>query len=482
MRTLRQEGFEALWAGGCVRDQVLGTTPKDYDIASTATPDDVIRIFGRRRTVAVGASFGVVMVLGPDRSAGQIEVATFRIDGEYLDGRRPGSVIFCRPEEDAKRRDFTINGMFFDPLDHTLIDYVGGREDLALGIVRAIGDPVARFTEDKLRMLRAIRFTATFGFILDEATADAVYQLRQQLNQVSAERIAQELKRMLSHASRAHAFRLLQQTGLLPEALPELYRGNYGSTNEVILTIVGQTLTPLKSEQFEPAMALILRSLCHAGKGEPGGVSLMSLGLESSRHFPSAVALKIAENADGTRSVPATIDVNQVPFGASQRTLPSPTPKSMYPGTGGKPTAAAASVCRRLKLSNEETECICWLVESLPVLDDIRSRPLRIRKPLLAHPHFELLLQMSAAVAAAENRPATDVEFCRDYMSTLHGDELCPPPLVDGQDLIALNVPQGPAFRILLSTIRDEQLDEILTTRITALERLLELVNASTVG
>ena len=438
VRTLRQEGFEALWAGGCVRDQVLGTTPKDYDIASTATPDDVIRIFGRRRTVAVGASFGVVMLLGPDRSAGQIEVATFRIDGEYLDGRRPGSVIFCRPEEDAKRRDFTINGMFFDPLDHTLIDYVGGREDLALGIVRAIGDPVARFTEDKLRMLRAIRFTATFGFILDEATADAVYQLRQQLNQVSAERIAQELKRMLSHASRAHSFRLLQQTGLLPEVLPELYRDNVDSADEMVLTIVGQALTHLKSEQFEPAMALILQSLCHAGKGEPGGVSL--------------------------------------------RTRPSPIPKSVYPGTGGKPTAAVASACRRLKLSNEETECVCWLVQSLPVLDDIRSRPLRIRKPLLAHPHFELLLQMSAAVAAAENRPATDVEFCRDYMSTLHGDELCPPPLVDGQDLIALNVPQGPAFRILLSTIRDEQLDEILTTSITALERLLELVNASTVG
>ena len=415
VRRLRQEGFESLWAGGCVRDQILGKSPKDYDVASTATPDDVIRIFGRRRTVAVGASFGVVMVLGPDKSAGQIEVATFRSDGEYLDGRRPSSVVFCRPEEDARRRDFTINGMFFDPIEEKLIDYVGGRDDLALGIVRAIGDPVARFTEDKLRMLRAVRFTATFGFTLDEATADAVCQLRQQLNQVSTERIAQELKRMLSHASREHSFRLLQQTGLLPEVLPELRHVNSHSTDEAELTFIRLSLLHLKSEQFEPALALILESLRH-------------------------------------------------------------------PGAGRQSTAPIESVCRRLKLSNEETTCVCWLVESLPVLDAIRKRPLHVRKPLLAHPNSELLLQTSAALAAAGNRPATDVEFCRHYLSTLQGDELSPTPLVDGQDLMALNVPQGPAFRILLTTIRNEQLDEILANRTDALDRLRELVNASTVG
>jgi len=205
------------------------------------------------------------------------------------------------------------------------------------------------------------------------------------------------------------------QTGLLPEVLPELYHDSNPSADEARLTLIGQSLQSLTSESFEPALALILRSLRH-------------------------------------------------------------------PGTGKKSVAAVESVCHRLKLSNEETACVCWLVESLPILDDIRSRPLHVRKPLLAHPHIEHLLQMSAAIAAAENRPATDVAFCRDYISTLHGDELCPPPLVDGQDVMALNVPQGPAFRILLSTIRDEQLDEILTTRIVALERLRELVNAGTVG
>ena len=422
VRTLRQEGFQALWAGGCVRDQLLGKSPKDYDIASTATPDDVIRIFGRR-TVAVGASFGVVMVLGPCKSAGQIEVATFRSDGEYLDGRRPSSVQFCRPEEDANRRDFTINGMFFDPIDGTLIDYVGGQDDLAAGIVRAIGDPIARFTEDKLRMLRAVRFTATFGFALDTATAAAVHQLREQICQVSEERITQELKRMLSHSTRERSFRLLHSTGLMAEVLPELFRPTCyvtgGSVSAGIQpsgsamqasawTPAAPQLQHLESDEFEPAFALILRPL----------------------HDPCAA---------------------------------------------GKSPAAIESVCRRLKLSNEETECVCWLVESLPVLDNIRSRPLHVRKPLLAHPHAERLFRISAAIAAAENRPAIDVEFCREYISTVNPEDLSPPPLVNGQDLIAANVPQGPAFRILLTAIRNEQLDEILTTRSAALNRLREL-------
>ena len=412
VRTLRQEGFEALWAGGCVRDQLLGKSPKDYDIASTATPDDVIRIFGRRRTVAVGASFGVVMVLGLDKAAGQIEVATFRSDGAYLDGRRPSSVSFCRPEEDAKRRDFTINGMFFDPIEETLIDYVGGREDLAAGIVRAIGDPVSRFTEDKLRMLRAVRFTATFGFTLDAPTAAAVHTLRQQICQVSEERIAQELKRMLSHSSRELSFRLLHHTGLLAEILPELFDITRNVADAAALKTIGRQLRHLKSEEFETAFALIL-------------CPLRDTGVEK------------------------------------------------------RSTAAMEAVCRRLKLSNEETECVCWLAEWLPVLNDICGRPLHVRKPLLAHPYAERLLQIAAAIAAAENRPAFDVEFCREYLSMVTREDLSPPSFVNGQDLMALNVPQGPLFRVLLATIRNEQLDEILTTRDTALDRLKALIAES---
>lgn len=415
VRRLRNEGHEALWAGGCVRDQLLGKLPKDYDVASTATPDEVIQIFGRRRTVSVGASFGVVMVLGPDKAAGQIEVATFRSDGEYLDGRRPSSVSFCRPEEDARRRDFTINGMFFDPLEEKFIDYVGGLDDLAAGIVRAIGDPVARFTEDKLRMLRAVRFTATLGFALDAATADAVHQLRHQIRQVSEERVTQELKRMLSHSSRELSLRLLNESGLLAEILPELF-GTAGSTADSanIATICRQ-LKFLESDEFETAWMLVLLPL--------------------------------------------------------QQT-----------NVSGKSTGEIDAACRRLKLSNEETECICWLTEALSILDGIRIRPLHVRKPLLAHPYSERLLHASTAIAAADGRSAGDVQFCRDYLSMINREDLCPAPFVNGQDLMALNVPQGPEFRVLLTEIRNEQLDEILTTRTAALERLRELVNARTVG
>src|SRR5690349_3855336 len=161
-RRLRERGYESLWAGGCVRDQLLGLTPKDYDVATNATPEQVRDLFGHRKTIAIGAAFGVISVIGP-RPAGQIDVATFRRDSDTSDGRRPDAVTFTNAEEDARRRDFTINGLFFDPIDERVIDYVGGQEDLKRGVMRAIGEPAQRFDEDKLRMLRAVRFTATLG-------------------------------------------------------------------------------------------------------------------------------------------------------------------------------------------------------------------------------------------------------------------------------------------------------------------------------
>ena len=222
VRQLKDAGFIALWAGGCVRDHLLGKTPKDYDVATSARPEQVREVFGNRRTLSVGESFGVIVVLPPNREAGQVEVATFRTDGCYVDGRRPESVAFSTPEQDAQRRDFTINGMFYDPTEQRVLDYVGGERDLAAGIVRAIGDPQARMTEDKLRLLRAVRFAATFQFQLDPVTADAIRQMAGQLNVVSAERIAQELRRMLVDPHRERAIELCEDVGLLPEVLPEL--------------------------------------------------------------------------------------------------------------------------------------------------------------------------------------------------------------------------------------------------------------------
>ena len=217
---LRAAGYEALWAGGCVRDQLLEREPKDYDVATSATPEQVRDVFGRRRTLAIGAAFGVITVPGKGNE-GQVEVATFRQDATYSDGRHPDSVKFSSAKEDAQRRDFTINGLFFDPLEDRVIDYVGGQDDLSKKVVRAIGDPDQRIGEDKLRMLRAVRFAATYDFELDAGTASAIRQRASEMTVVSAERIAEELRRMLSHPDRARAVSLLEAVDLLGVILPE---------------------------------------------------------------------------------------------------------------------------------------------------------------------------------------------------------------------------------------------------------------------
>jgi tRNA nucleotidyltransferase/poly(A) polymerase len=218
---LQAAGFTAFWAGGCVRDDLLGRTPADYDVATSAHPNEVRGVFGRRRTLAVGAAFGVITVLGPPE-AGQVEVATFRTDEAYTDGRHPAGVVFSSPEFDAHRRDFTINGLFLDPTTGDVHDYVNGRADLAAGIVRAIGVPAMRFGEDHLRMLRAVRFAAAFGFALDPETRAAVEAMRHLVTSVSAERIAAELRAMVRRPGSRRALELLDETGLAREILPEV--------------------------------------------------------------------------------------------------------------------------------------------------------------------------------------------------------------------------------------------------------------------
>ena len=259
VRQLVEAGFIALWAGGCVRDLLMGRHPDDYDVATTATPDQVRDLFGRRRTLAVGESFGVVIVLGP-QPAGQVEVATFRTEGPYADGRRPDHVAFATPEEDACRRDFTINGMFYDPLSERVLDYVHGEHDLRAGILRAIGDPHARMTEDKLRLLRAVRFAATLDFELDPHTAEAIQAMAAQILVVSWERIAAELQKMLRHAHRRRAMRLAQQLGLLVHILPEL-AAELTADDGREWTHTLNILDRLATARFEPAAAVLLRAV-----------------------------------------------------------------------------------------------------------------------------------------------------------------------------------------------------------------------------
>ncbi len=218
---LRQAGFEAYWAGGCVRDQLMGRAPKDYDVATSATPPQIRRLFGHRRTLAIGAAFGVITVLGP-KPAGQVEVTTFRQDAAYSDGRHPDHVTFSSAEVDAWRRDFTINGLFYDPIGLRVIDFVGGQKDLAGRVIRAIGEPRHRFAEDKLRLLRAVRFSATLDFRLEADTLAAVRQMAAEITVVSPERIAMEMRRMLVDPRRGEAIRLVLHCGLAPAVLPEI--------------------------------------------------------------------------------------------------------------------------------------------------------------------------------------------------------------------------------------------------------------------
>ncbi|MFO0847743.1 MAG: CCA tRNA nucleotidyltransferase [Gemmataceae bacterium] len=284
--TLQRAGFQALWAGGCVRDELLGLAPADHDVATDARPEQVQKLF--RRTHTFGASFGVVEVLGPRGPDGEwlkVQVATFRTDSTYSDGRRPDAVTFSTPEEDAKRRDFTINGLFFDPLTGTLIDHVGGRADLRAKVLRAIGDPAERFAEDKLRILRAVRMAARFGLAIDPATLDAARRMAHTITVVSAERIAEELRKMLAHPSRAVGVRLLDDAGLAPYILPEL-----GSADWAFLGRVMERL-PLRAG-FVLAFAALLHEL------SAGTVAKDCQRLRLSNAEATSVTWLVARHAD----------------------------------------------------------------------------------------------------------------------------------------------------------------------------------------
>jgi poly(A) polymerase len=251
VRRLVESGDVALFAGGCVRDELLGLEPADYDVATSATPEQVSATF--KRTIQVGASFGVVEVIGPrlpDGGYHKVQVATFRSDGNYSDGRRPDTVVYSTPEEDAQRRDFTINGLFLNPLTAEVIDYVGGRDDLQRRILRAIGQPRDRFREDKLRLLRAVRMAARFSLNVDPDTVAAIREMASQVPVVSAERIAEELRKMLAHPHRGLAVEMMCDFGLFAAILPE---------GDATALGVVRALEP--SATFEVTLAILLRKL-----------------------------------------------------------------------------------------------------------------------------------------------------------------------------------------------------------------------------
>ncbi|MBM3981160.1 MAG: CCA tRNA nucleotidyltransferase [Planctomycetes bacterium] len=265
VQNLQRAGYTALWAGGCVRDELLGLKPQDYDVATSARPEQLRPLFKRRNEI--GAHFGVVQVIGPRGTGGEwltIEVATFRSDGAYVDGRRPESVVFSSPAEDAQRRDFTINGMFLDPITGELIDFVGGRADLSAKVLRAIGDPAARFTEDKLRVLRAARMATRFDLTIDPATHDAARRMAAEVRVVSAERIAEELRKLLVHTNRARGVALLGELGLAAAILPEV-TGEWDRAARVVEALA----------RSQAAFPLVFAALLHSvGASVAEGIAL----------------------------------------------------------------------------------------------------------------------------------------------------------------------------------------------------------------
>jgi tRNA nucleotidyltransferase/poly(A) polymerase len=404
VRQLRTHGHETYWAGGCVRDEVLRRTPKDYDVATSARPDEIRQVFGQRRTLAIGASFGVITVLGPP-SAGQIEVATFRQDLGYSDGRHPDQVRFSSPREDALRRDFTINGMFFDPIEERVIDFVGGQDDLASRLIRAIGEPHARFTEDKLRMLRAVRFSAVFDFALEDQTAAAIRHMAPQISVVSAERIAAEMRLMLISQNRARAIDMLRKLGLLQEILPDVV---------VATASEGQATPASRSVGGDAGCAA-------TGKWR---FMLDALDALDEPTFDQALALFL-----------------------------------------GWPDAIAdfAAVGARWRLSNRETEQTGWLLRNSRSLDDAAAQPWSELQPVLAHEDAAKLLELYRIGAALGFKSQADVVFCRAKLA-LPASELRPVPLIKGEDLIAIGVPKGKLYAKLLKLARRAQLDGVIQT------------------
>ena len=420
VRRLRDAGHIAYYAGGCVRDQLRGVEPKDYDIATAAKPEEVQRLFPK--TVAVGAHFGVICVL---ERGHQFEVATFRSDGAYIDGRHPQAVTFSSPREDAERRDFTVNGMFYDPIAAEVIDFVNGRADLDRRLLRAIGDAESRFREDRLRMLRAVRFATALDFQIDPATWEAVQKHAPEIHDVSAERIREELVRTFLHPNRVRGLDLLNQSGLLAQIIPEM------------LPLKGCEQPP----QFHPE----------------GDVWV---------HTHLMLAL-----------LPAHVSVPLV-FSVLLHDIGKPPTFSLDPAEGrirfnahDKVGAAMTrAIMERLRFSRDEIEATVEAVDQHMVFKDVQNMRIARLKRFMARPNFEEEMELHRVDCQSSHAMLDNYEFLRAKQEEFANEPLIPPPLITGDDLIALGWKPGPKFKEVLDAVQTRQLEGTLTSREEALE------------
>ncbi len=419
VHTLRGAGYLAFYAGGCVRDRLLGLAPKDFDVATSAPPDVVLDLFPK--TFAVGAHFGVVLVVTRDDGAETMtEVATFRHDGAYSDGRRPDSVRYStEPRDDVERRDFTINGMLLDPQTGKVLDYVGGQRDLQLGLVRAIGEPVRRFTEDKLRMLRAVRFAARFGFALEPVTETAIRALAPEIHAVSQERVRDELTRMLTEGHAKHAFKLLDRTGLLRELLPEIDRMH------------GVEQPP----EYHPEGDVWVHTLLLLDRLPPGAPATLAW---------AALLHDVGKPPTFTHEAGDRIRFNG------------------HAEVGARMTAA---LCARFRFSNEDSAQIELLVANHMRFGDVEKMKESTLKRFFRLPRFPEHLELHRLDCTASHGRLELHRFARERFESLPPDAVKPVPLVTGDDLIANGYKPGPQFRDLLALAEDAQLEGRIATK-----------------
>ena len=421
VKTLQSKGFQAYFAGGCVRDRQMKRQPQDYDVATDARPNQVIKLF--RKTLAIGKAFGVIMVLVPvpgKNKFTEIEVTTFRTEGPYTDGRRPDRVRFTRRDEDVARRDFTINGLLYDPVKRELVDLTGGKKDIKAKIIKTIGDPATRFREDRLRMLRAVRFACQLGFKIEPKTRAAIKKLARRIKGISAERIRDELKKILVSSRPAEGMEMLRQTGLLKEVLPEIMKMR-GVKQPVQFHPEGDvyvhTLRVLKYLR-RPSFDLALTGLLH-DVGKPGTFMI----------------------------------TDRIRFHEHER-------------VGAE---MAQRICKRLKMSNAEIEKITWLISKHLVFKDIDKMRLSTLKKLFSHSAYPELAELHRA-----DRLASDMDLKPYYIAArlfrkCSKEELRPKPLINGYDLINLKLKPGPIFSELLHKVEEAQLENSVKTKAEAI-------------
>ncbi len=422
VRRLREEGFQAYLVGGCVRDVVMGREPKDYDVATDAEPNEVLKLFPNSLTV--GAQFGVVVV---PRPAGNVEVATFRSDGRYADGRHPTEVRYAKtPQEDVRRRDFTLNGLLYDPIRNRVLDYVGGKADIRGRRVRTIGDPLERFTEDRLRMLRAVRFAARFGFTLDPAALEAIRKLASQIRDVSAERVRDEVVKLLTEGQARRGFELLDETGLLKEVLPE------------VKAMQGVQQPP----EFHPEGDVWIHTL---------------LMLEGMRNPTPTLALGVLLHDVGK---PPTFTVRE---------------RIRFDNHVEVGTKMAEAISARLRLSSHETEQVAELVRHHLRFKDFPRMRRSTQMRFLRLEGFEEHLELHRLDCLASHGDLSNYELARRMLEETPPEEIKPAPLVRGEDLIAQGYKPGPLFKKILQAIEDAQLEGRIHTRDQALRLVGEL-------